>query len=161
MDDAAYWLALQRAPGLGARSVVRLLERFPQPREVFAAARDGPPDPGIGPEALAYLRSPDWSAIEADCEWLKAPSHHLVTLTDHRFPPLLAETGDPPLLLFVHGRVDLLAGPQLAIVGSRHPTPGGRRPDHHQRSGPGNRWREPSGCPRGRWFDPGCGGHRA
>ncbi len=127
MDDADYWLALQRAPGLGARSIVRLLEHFPQPREVFAAARDGRPDLGIGPEALAYLRSPDWAAIEADREWLSVPSHHLVTLTDPRYPPLLAETGDPPLLLFVHGRVELLAGPQLAIVGSRHPTPGGAR----------------------------------
>ena len=125
MDDAAFWLALQRAPGLGARAVLRLLDRFPQPSDIFAAAREGVPALGIPPDTLAYLRSPDWQAIEPELEWLAASGHHLITFAAPSYPRLLAEIGDPPLLLFVHGQPQLLAAPQLAMVGSRHPTPGG------------------------------------
>jgi DNA processing protein len=39
---------------------------------------------------------------------------------------LLAEVSDAPLGLFVRGNVDALSLPQLAIVGSRNPTAGGR-----------------------------------
>jgi DNA processing protein len=37
----------------------------------------------------------------------------------------LLETADPPLLLYVQGRAELLRAPSLAIVGSRNPTPQG------------------------------------
>jgi DNA processing protein len=37
----------------------------------------------------------------------------------------LLECADPPLLLFAHGRLELLAAPSIAVVGSRNPTPQG------------------------------------
>ncbi|HEX7636983.1 MAG TPA: DNA-processing protein DprA, partial [Burkholderiaceae bacterium] len=49
----------------------------------------------------------------------------LVVLGDPRYPALLLQTADPPLLLHVHGRAELLSAPSIAIVGSRHPTPQG------------------------------------
>ncbi len=39
----------------------------------------------------------------------------------------LLEIADPPLLLFVKGRIDLLGRPALAVVGSRNATPRGIR----------------------------------
>ncbi len=42
------------------------------------------------------------------------------------FPPLLKEIPDPPLLLYVAGSLDLLSFPQIAMVGSRKASPGGR-----------------------------------
>ncbi|HEX7044917.1 MAG TPA: DNA-processing protein DprA [Burkholderiales bacterium] len=62
-----------------------------------------------------------------DLAWLADPTHHLVTWLDPDYPPLLREIPDPPLVLYVYGRRDLLAQPQLAIVGSRNPTPLGRQ----------------------------------
>lgn len=47
---------------------------------------------------------------------------HLLTLDDARYPPLLREIADPPPALFVQGNPEVLALPQIAIVGSRHPT---------------------------------------
>jgi len=42
------------------------------------------------------------------------------------YPPLLASIPDPPLVLFVEGDPAVLGLPQLAVVGSRSPTPIGR-----------------------------------
>lgn len=69
------------------------------------------------PEALAHAR-----------RWLAMPGHHLLGWDDPRYPSLLRESPQPPLALFVDGEPALLAHPGVAIVGSRHPTAGGR--DH-------------------------------
>jgi DNA processing protein len=42
-----------------------------------------------------------------------------IAVTDPRFPPHLAEIPDPPVGLFVRGRVDALSEPSIAVVGSR------------------------------------------
>ena len=48
-----------------------------------------------------------------------------LVLSDPRYPQLLKEIYDPPLLLFVRGRVDLLQSILLGVVGTRRPTPYG------------------------------------
>lgn len=57
--------------------------------------------------------------IDAVLHWLEQPSNHIVTLNDDRYPALLAETIDCPLLLYITGSIDCLAASKLAIVGSR------------------------------------------
>jgi DNA processing protein len=47
---------------------------------------------------------------------------HVLTLDDSRYPSLLREIANPPPALFVQGHVDVLALPQIAIVGSRRPS---------------------------------------
>jgi DNA processing protein len=81
-----------------------------------------------GPAAAAALADiPDTLAtlVEASLRWLETPAEEvrcIVTLDDARYPPLLLETADPPLLLYAQGRVELLQAPSLAVVGSRRPT---------------------------------------
>ena len=52
--------------------------------------------------------------------WLREPGNHMVTLGDADYPQLLLQTVDPPPVLYVKGRLDLLNRPALAIVGSRN-----------------------------------------
>jgi DNA processing protein len=60
-------------------------------------------------------------------EWLGEPDHDLVVHDSGRYPEKLRETDDAPLALWLDGRnASLLACPQLALVGSRHPTENGR-----------------------------------
>lgn len=49
----------------------------------------------------------------------------VVRLGEPDYPPLLAASPDPPEVLYVRGRLEAAEG--LAIVGSRRPTPYGRR----------------------------------
>ena len=117
-----YWLALLRAPGVGSRTCLRLLERFAHPATLFSAPRAELEACGLKPETLSWLGSPDWSAVEADLLWLEQPRNHLITLDDPAYPTLLRETPDPPPVLFVHGDPQRLQTPQLAMVGSRNPS---------------------------------------
>jgi DNA processing protein len=49
----------------------------------------------------------------------------LITMGDPRYPQLLREIFDPPVLLFARGRVELLQSLIVAVVGTRRPTPYG------------------------------------
>lgn len=65
------------------------------------------------------------SAIKADLHWLSLAGNHLITIEDDRYPLNLRQLPDPPLALFASGNIALLKEPQVAIVGSRRPTPVG------------------------------------
>jgi len=81
---------------------------------------------GLKPDAVAALAAPDRARIDAALAWAEQPGAHILTPSDPRYPALLAEIADAPTVLFVRGDPLLLAEPQIAIVGSRNPTPVGR-----------------------------------
>ncbi len=125
----ACWLALPRLPGLGPRGQVTLLQHFDSVENIFSAGR-GQLEKVLGnnPGAVtAILDGPDLKALERELAWLdeEQDRHHLITWCDPDYPPLLREIPDPPIMFYVHGDRSLLSRPQLAIVGSRNPTPAG------------------------------------
>jgi DNA processing protein len=71
--------------------------------------------------------SPDWATGERAAQWQSAaPGRHLLVRGDPAYPQLLSVIPDPPSLLWVDGDPLLLGRPQLAVVGSRRASPGGR-----------------------------------
>lgn len=125
-DERRYWLALHRAPGIGALTFRRLLAQFNTARDILGAERSALQACGIKGDSLDYLKRPDWTRVDADLEWLAAPGRHLLTLADDAYPLLLRELPDPPPVLFIEGEPGVLSSIQLAIVGSRNPSAGGR-----------------------------------
>jgi DNA processing protein len=81
----------------------------------------------LPPAAKAYLSLPDEDALEADLEWIAASHVRLILASDTDYPASLRQLGRSPAVLFVHGQPAVLQLPQLAMVGSRSPTPGGLR----------------------------------
>jgi DNA processing protein len=59
---------------------------------------------------------------EALAAWLSDPANQILALADPAYPRRLLQITDPPPLLYVKGRVELLNRPALAIVGSRNAT---------------------------------------
>lgn len=122
------WLALWRTPGIGALRFVRLLEELGSPTAVLAENASALRALGLTDNSVAYLRAPDWARVDADLAWLDGDAQrHLLLWDDPRYPANLKEIHDPPPLLFVCGDVDVLAQPQLAVVGTRNPSPTGER----------------------------------
>jgi len=124
------WLVLVGAPGVGPRTITRLIDHFGNPAAVRQAPTEALAQLGIAPESISALRSPDSTAIERTLAWAEQPRAHILTRTDPRFPPLLAEIPDPPAVLYVRGDPLVLTEPQIAIVGSRNPTPQGQQITH-------------------------------
>lgn len=108
----------------------RLLAQFGSPHAVLAAPRSELKATGLSQQALDYLAQPDEAQLENDLAWLEKPDNHLVLLTDADYPPLLKQLSDKPPLLFVHGDRRVLSQTQLAIVGTRNPSSGGRQIAH-------------------------------
>jgi DNA processing protein len=73
-----------------------------------------------------WLLAPDLERVAADEAWLDSTGTTLLPATSPDYPPLLARLPDAPAVLYVRGDVSVLAEPQIAIVGSRNPTAGGR-----------------------------------
>jgi DNA processing protein len=81
---------------------------------------------GLAEETIQALKHPDEALLERDMEWLSSPSHHLLTWGSDGYPPLLKDIPNPPAALYADGNPDILWQPQLAVVGSRNPTAGGK-----------------------------------
>jgi DNA processing protein len=124
-DHARAWLALVLAPGLGGRGTSRLTEAFGSPRLWSDHSDAELAACGLKPDLIRSLRHPDDTWMARALAWLEAPEHHLITLDDPLYPPLLREINDAPAALFLVGDPGLLVRPQVAIVGSRNATPGG------------------------------------
>jgi DNA processing protein len=117
---------LARTPGLTADHVRALfavtgdVSSFDYPAHLLRRV-------GIPPAARAFLRAPDEAELLRDLRWIESSGVRLVLCTDAAYPPMLAQTVGAPAVLFVLGSVEALHSPQLAIVGSRNPTPAGRK----------------------------------
>lgn len=123
-------LTLARCPGLTAAQLAAALvaagELDRVPRLPEAQLRQC----GWGAAAIAWAIAPDQGEVDRDRKWLESSGTRVIASHDPEYPPLLSETGHAPAFLFVRGDVALLASAQLAIVGSRNPTAGGRSDAH-------------------------------
>jgi DNA processing protein len=126
-EELEAWLRLAETPGVGRSAARQLLARFGEPEAIFRAPSQRLREHG-GAAAAALLAAPDArlrTLIDATRRWLAEAvpgERHVVTFADPAFPASLLHTADPPLLLYVQGRLDLLNAPSIAIVGSRNPT---------------------------------------
>jgi len=127
---AAARLALCRLPGLADAALREILTRFTDPRCLFAPGRLPDTIRGLPSEIRRCLTNAKGVISSEDHHWLRQADHRLIAHTDSVFPPALIEVTAPPPLLFVRGQSDSLLRPQLAIVGSRNPTPVGMEVAH-------------------------------
>ena len=125
MSDPGLWLTLLQAPGIGARSAAELLRHFGSISKVFSAGNQDLQALGISAEARRAMRTPDSDTLKRSLEWIGHEQNHFLALDDEAYPALLKAIPDPPMLLFIRGNKDCLGLPQLAMVGSRNPTPAG------------------------------------
>lgn len=126
--ELAAWLRLSLAPGLKPAALRLLLCAFGLPEAIFDQA----------PEALAAIAGeaaaraalaptgPEFDAqLDAVIAWREQPGNQIVTLDDPAYPPALLTMPDPPPLLYIKGRLNLLHTRAVALVGSRSATPQG------------------------------------
>ena len=113
-------------------SLVRARLRPDALRRLLEMHGDAALDVDAGDWTDAGLTTHYWAAVRnspvspADRQWLAAPNHHVIGWHQADYPALLRRVPDPPAVLFVVGDADALWHPQVAIVGSRAASHGGR-----------------------------------
>jgi DNA processing protein len=123
----ASWIALSQIAGLGNEGLRRLLQAFGSPEAVLNATFQSLSTYVKPAVARAITDGIDQSLLQAVGKWLDDPANRILTIADAEYPKSLLNITDPPLLLYVKGRLDLLNVPALAVVGSRNATAQGLR----------------------------------
>jgi DNA processing protein len=124
-EELVYWLALDRAPLVGATTFNRLLQQFGSPEAVFRAEQRQLLQFGLKAVSIDYIRQPDWKAAADDLAWIRDNNSHIITINDPDYPSNLRAIHAPPPLLYVRGDLTVLHKPQIAIVGTRNPSHAG------------------------------------
>ena len=93
---------------------------------LFAAGEHELAKLGFSRTAIARLRTVDWDAVRLDRNVLAELDVSIVPIGTWRYPARLAAIASPPPVLYCRGELDILDRAQLAIVGARSATRGGR-----------------------------------
>ncbi len=118
LQDVSAWLRLANASGLPPIALRALLAEFGGPQAVLnqsfgtlaAIAGEKAACAVLGPPPRSELGSFD-ECLARTLEWASAAGNTIVTLANSAYPPALLTMPDPPPLLYVKGRLDLLPGP--------------------------------------------------
>jgi DNA processing protein len=122
------WLVILQAARSSRARWHAALRAAGSPEDLVSHSAGALAEHGLEADEIERLKSPDRSLLESWREWLNEPQRALVRFGDEEYPPLLATLPDAPLALWLQGaRPQMLAAPQLAIVGSRNPTIDGRQ----------------------------------
>ena len=139
------WLRLTLTPGVGNETARKLLAAFGSAEAVFEQSVEALRHIGSDKLGRALREDPATLAaqLQTTVDWLEAgDDRKIVTLGDADYPPSLLDIADPPLMLYMLGRLvntahagsktiastpvnTSTASANLAIVGSRNPTPQG------------------------------------
>lgn len=126
--DWPAWLALKMVRGVGNVLGLNLVRTFGSPREALRASTHALECAGVRRDvARAIRRFAAWDEVEAQVARLEGAGGRLVTWADEGYPENLRHIHDPPLFLFVRGRIvpaDMLA---VAVVGARAASGYGRQ----------------------------------
>jgi DNA processing protein len=127
LESKRHWLALALAPGLSARRFHKLLAQWGSVTDIIQAKESHWPKFGLSEATCEYLRAPNWQRVDAHLDWESRDlNNHILLFSDEAYPAPLREIADPPSVLFIQGQLESLSTPQIAMVGSRNPTPIGR-----------------------------------
>ena len=123
-------LALAARAGLTAQQLERIAALAPDLRALDRPSKSELSTAGLGRGALERILQPDLARLAADLAWLEQSGATLLASIEPAYPALLRESPDPPAVLYVLGDPATLSEPQIAMVGSRNPTAGGRDTAH-------------------------------
>ncbi len=120
-DKAEFWalLALKYTPGIGPRTIVRLLKYFGSAFSALEQKNDWVLAK-VSADKARLVASEVWRSL-ALIEWKNAQlCHSRILLWSHDlYPHTLRSLVDAPAILYCRGDISLLSAPCVAIVGSR------------------------------------------
>lgn len=122
-----YYVALNEISNIGFSTLKKLLLAFGDFSAIFEASVFQLKQAGLRDVLAQSIVNIDWHLIEPILRWQQEADQHILTIDDANYPERLREIASPPIVLYIKGRPELLSHPQLAIVGSRHPTPTGQQ----------------------------------
>lgn len=129
MIDREACIVLNLIPGVGFVKYSALSREFGSPAGVFGrSSGELRRIPGIGEQLGERIASFDWEgSLNRETELAERAGVRIITLFDDAYPEVLRQLPDPPLCLYVRGRLPAFPDHAVAIVGSRRMSAYGER----------------------------------
>ncbi|HTY45897.1 MAG TPA: DNA-processing protein DprA [Patescibacteria group bacterium] len=113
-------IALNMISDIGGRRLAALLERFGRPERVFDASEQALMQvPGIGETIAGRIRSFKEESLAQEMRLIKDNRLLIITCQDADYPVCLRQIPDPPLVLYIQGKLLAEDARSIAVVGSR------------------------------------------
>ena len=127
-EDIIRWLHLASIPHFGPATFEKLRHKLQwSVKDFFSANQAQLLEAGFNATQVQAFLQPNMSFIEKSLQWLAGGTDRfIINLYDVTYPLLLKEIASPPMLLFGCGQAAHLSNLQLAMVGSRNPSIGGK-----------------------------------
>jgi DNA processing protein len=121
MEQRNAYIILNLIEGLGPVSVRRLIDTLGSPKAILEAERDELMEArGVGEKlALKIMAQRDSLSAEEEIDKAAGIGARIVTPIDDEYPEALKSIHDPPLALYILGRILPQDAKGIAIVGSR------------------------------------------
>jgi DNA processing protein len=128
MEEKSFWVGLRLIKTLNNPNLIRLVSHFGSAEGVWKASQAeiaSALDSEILADQVTALRQ--LIQLPQAMEQLRQRGIGVVTLADESYPVLLGHIYNPPPVLFYLGDMDRLTSWPVAVVGTRTPTPYGKK----------------------------------
>jgi len=119
------WLALSHI-NISSQKLAQFFEQYSSITQLFELSEKQLVQLGFRQGLKARLEAIDEATIDNNLAWFDSDNKHLIPFTSNDYPDFLRQIDSAPKLLFVQGNKALLKQHQIAIVGSRNPSPQGK-----------------------------------
>lgn len=127
MNERQYWLGFSLVAGIGPKRLLLLVQTFGDLSGAWHADESRLRSAGLDRETTAnLLQTRAKIDLAAEMAKIEQAGARLLTPEDEDYPALLKRSDDPPITLYVRGRLTAADALALAIVGTRRATSYGR-----------------------------------
>lgn len=133
MTNQEAYIVLNMISGVGTARFKALVENFGEPRKIFeqqpeSISRIKGISDSLADKIIGWEKDID---LNAELEFAKVGGAQIITLADAEYPEILKGIYDPPLCLYVRGKLPDFSYNSLAVIGSRRATIYGRKMAKH------------------------------
>ena len=133
MTNREAYIVLNMISGVGTARLKALVENFQEPRRIFeqsveSISRIKGISGTLAEKILSWEKDID---LNAELELAELSGTAIITMDDAEYPEILKGIYDPPLCLYVRGKLPDFSYNSLAVVGSRRATIYGRKMAKH------------------------------
>ncbi len=127
MASLRYWVWLSSVSSANPRARYALVERYGDAESAFLAPPGAYRDlPGVSANEAELFERRDLREADRILEACRREHIQILTLADAAYPQRLRNIADPPVALYIKGRLpDVDSIPSVAVIGTRRATPYG------------------------------------
>src|SRR5688500_3511894 len=101
--DISYWIAAIHLEGIGPIHIHQWLKEVDDLKTLFSLSVPQLQKLKLTARQIHALKTPHCKAVQNDMRWAEQEQSHIVAYDSEKYPALLREIPDAPLVLFVRG----------------------------------------------------------